>query len=88
MAIPFKSFEYLAHEIPVIATTNMAIGEFTELNGNGWVIPYNADAVHELLNQIIRNPGMISEKQRNCVKAKQENLWAVRAKTVEQDLCH
>lgn len=87
MAIPFKSFEYLANEIPAIATTNTAIGAFIEANGNGWTLPYNADAACELLNKIIQNPELISEKHYNCIKTKQENLWTVRAKTVEQDFC-
>ncbi|MDE5974425.1 MAG: glycosyltransferase [Eubacterium sp.] len=87
MAIPFKSFEYLANEIPAIATTNTAIGKFIETNGNGWTIPYNTDAACELLNRIIKNPELISEKQCNCIKVKQENLWIARAKKVEQDLC-
>lgn len=87
MAIPFKSFEYLANEIPAIATTNTAIGAFIEANGNGWTLPYNADAACELLNRIIKNPELISEKQLNCIKTKQENLWTIRAKKVEQDLC-
>lgn len=87
MAIPFKSFEYLANEIPAIATANTAIGNFIEKNNIGWTLPYNADAACELLNRIIKNPEMISEKQCNCIKTKQENLWTVRAKKVEQDLC-
>ena len=62
MAIPFKSFEYLAHEVPAIATTNTAIGDFTELNGSGWVIPYSADVACELFNKIIQSPEMINEK--------------------------
>lgn len=87
MAIPFKSFEYLANEIPVIATTNTAIGNFVEKNNIGWTLPYNADAACELLNRIIKNPELISEKQCNSIKTKQKNLWTVRAKKVEQDLC-
>lgn len=86
MAIPFKSFEYLAHEIPAIATADTAIGDFIETNGIGWTIPYNAEAAHELLKRIIQNPELISEKQQNCIKTKQDNLWTVRAKKVEQDL--
>ena len=86
MAIPFKSFEYLAYEIPAIVTTNTAIGDFTEKNGSGWVIPYNEDAVCELLNEVIRNPRLINEKRRNCAEAKRENLWICRAETVENDI--
>ncbi len=78
---------YKDADIGSIFFKNNAIGAFIEANGNGWTLPYNADAACELLNKIIQNPELISEKQYNCIKAKQENLWTVRAKTVEQDLC-
>lgn len=87
MAIPYKSFEYLSHELPAVATENTAIGDFIEKNKTGWVIPYNADAASKLFTMLIKNPELIAEKRRQCAETKKENLWICRAKIVEQDLC-
>ncbi len=86
-AMPFKSFEYLAHELPAIATEHTAIGNFIEANGHGWVIPYDADAACALLREIIQKPELLSEKRRRCAQVKQEHLWINRARMIEQDLC-
>ena len=85
-AMPFKSFEYLAHELPAIATEHTAIGDFIQANGNGWVIPYSAEAACELLREIIRRPELLNEMRQRCVQVKREHLWSCRAKMIEQDL--
>lgn len=86
MAMPYKAFEYLGHEIPVIATQGTAIGRFTEENGTGWVLPYNAEDISTLLREIIDNPNMLVEKRANCSEVKKQNLWKCRAKQVESNL--
>ena len=86
MAMPYKAFEYLGHEIPVIATKDTAIGHFTEQNGTGLVIPYHEDAVCSLLNKILHRPEMLGEKQKTCIETKKQNLWKCRAGMVEKTL--
>ncbi len=86
MAKPFKSFEYLAHEIPVLSTRGTAIGTFVENNDIGWNIDFNADDISSTLTGIIANPECISEKVANCAIAKKSNLWTSRAKKVAEDL--
>lgn len=88
MAVPYKSFEYLAHEVPVIATQNTVIGQFVEKNNTGWVIPYDEYELCNLLNEIIEHPWMLDEKRKCCCIAKQQNLWTQRAMTVEKDLLY
>ena len=86
MAMPYKAFEYLGHECPVIATTNTAIGRFTARNDTGWVIDYDDDQIISLLESIIADPSVMEKKRKSCAKAKQLNLWECRARTVEKDL--
>ncbi|WP_028505938.1 glycosyltransferase [Ruminococcus sp. FC2018] len=86
MAMPYKAFEYLGHEKPVIATKGTAIGRFTEQNQNGWVVSYDENEICDLLNRIISDPTLLAEKNRKCIDAKKENLWICRAQKVVNDL--
>lgn len=86
MAKPFKAYEYLAHEIPVLSTKGTAIGAFVESNNIGWNIDFLADAIKDVLEEIVRNPSILHEKQEKCKITKMQNLWTVRAKKVENDL--
>lgn len=86
MAIPYKAFEYLGHELPVIATKGTAIGTFTEENGTGWVIDYDEQKLCSLLKNIIADPSLLTRKYEQCKQAKRSNLWECRARTVESDL--
>ncbi|MBQ9826384.1 MAG: glycosyltransferase [Firmicutes bacterium] len=86
VAMPFKAFEYLAHEKPVFATQKTAIGRFVEDHGIGWVFPYDANAIELAIKDIIKNPSLLSEKVEKCVAAKDNNLWIERAKKVASDL--
>lgn len=86
MAMPYKAFEYLGHEIPVIATKGTAIGHFTRQNQNGWVVSYDENEIRDLLNKIINDPTMLDQKKEKCRIAKKENLWMCRAQKVANDL--
>lgn len=86
MAKPFKAFEYLAHELPVLSTRNTGIGSFVEVNDIGWNIEYDAEVIAETLQEIMDAPSVLVEKQRNCAIAKQSNLWTSRTEQVAADL--
>ena len=86
MAMPYKTFEYLAHMKPIIASKNMAASEFIESNDIGWTIDYSAEEIKNLLGNIMKNSNALAEKKTNCIKARANNLWTCRAKQVENDL--
>ena len=86
MSVPFKSFEYLAHEVPVICTKGTTIGNFVERYDCGWVIPYDANSIVSILGEIIETPDILKKKKENCINAKNENLWTSRAIQVMNDL--
>ena len=86
LAKPFKAYEYLAHEIPVVSTKGTGIGTFVEQNDIGWNVVFSADAIEKVLKNVIAYPELLHEKAMNCKKAKAANLWICRAKQVMEDL--
>ncbi len=86
MAKPFKAYEYLAHEIPVLSTKGTAIGDFVEKNDIGWSISFDADEISKTLQEIIKNPACLVKKIDNCRETKTTNLWTSRAEQVVKDL--
>ena len=86
MAKPFKAFEYLAHETPVLSTKGNAIGDFVEENQIGWNIDFDADEISKTLKMIIDDPKLLEEKRKNCAEVKKVNLWMTRAQQVVDDL--
>ena len=85
-AKPFKAFEYLANEIPVLSSRGTAIGEFVEKNDIGWNIDYSAEEIRKVIHGILNNPKLLQEKRDNCKMAKGSNLWTSRARQVEEGL--
>ena len=86
LAKPYNAYEYLAHEIPVIATRGTAISRFVENSGIGWSIPYSAGDIAGVFQGVFANPDDLQQKKLKCRAVKQENLWLCRARQVEQDL--
>ena len=86
MAKPFKAYEYLGHELPVMSTKGTAMGNFVERYGIGWNIAYSAKAIQRVFREIYEDPALLSQMRRNCRDAKAENLWTCRAEQVVRDL--
>ena len=86
LAKPFKAFEYLAHEKPVLSTKGTAIGIFVEKNDIGWNIACSAKAIQRVFKEIFEDPALLSRMRKNCRAAKAENLWTCRAEQVVKDL--
>jgi glycosyltransferase involved in cell wall biosynthesis len=86
MAIPFKTFEYLAHEKPILATEETAGGELVRRLGIGWSITNSEEAIRTAIEGILSSPSQLTEKQMASRLAKKENLWTTRARQVARDL--
>ena len=86
MAKPVKAYEYLAHEIPVIATEGTGIGDFVTESGIGWSIDYSVEAIQNKLKEILDNPELLTEKRKQCALIKKENTWKCRARQVGERL--
>ena len=85
-ARPVKSFEYLAHEIPVLCIKGQAAAYFAEETGTGWSMDYSAEDISRTLRHILSHPEELAQKRAACREAKARNLWTSRAKQVAADL--
>jgi glycosyltransferase involved in cell wall biosynthesis len=85
-AAPLKLYEYLGHGKPVIATTGTLAAEFVESNGIGWGIPYESQALVELLVELKNQPQLLAEKTARALEVRQQHTWAARARQVRDGL--
>ena len=85
-AAPFKLFEYLGHGKPIIATQGTLAGEFVEANGIGWALPYEAQALADLLDSLKRDPKLLEEKIASAERLRSEHTWEARARQVATGL--
>ena len=85
-AMPYKLFEYLSMQKPIIAVNNTAAGEFVRNNDIGWAIDYNEKQLERLLIKLKDNPELLREKKKNMYNVAKNNFWINRAKTVINDL--
>lgn len=81
-AKPFKAFEYLSHEIPVIATEGSSIGYFVKENSIGWSIPYDSKRIAGIFDLIKDDPSVLKKTIIQCQYVKNNNLWTCRANAV------
>lgn len=86
LAVPFKAFEYLSWEKPVLVSRNTLIGNFVSDNNTGWLVEYSAESIRKTILEIIDKPNELLHKIECCKIAKENNLWIVRAEKVAHDL--
>ena len=85
-AVPYKLYEYLAHELPVIATEGTEAGRIVAELGIGWVLPYDPAALAGLLRHLAAHPGQLEERRRRMRRVLPDQTWHARARTVVGDL--
>ncbi len=85
-AAPMKLYEYLGRGKPIIATRGSLAAEIVEENQIGWTIPYEAEALRELLDHLFLHPGELESAQRNARSVRTEHTWAARAAQVAAEL--
>ena len=81
-AVPYKLYEYLAHELPVIAVRGTQTGRLVEEMGIGWVLDYDAGALSDLLRRLRQAPGEIEAVRRRMRRVLPGQTWQARARTV------
>ena len=85
-AVPYKLYEYLAHELPVIAVRGTQTGRLVEEMGIGWVLSYDAGALSDLLRHLREAPEEIEAVRRRMCAVLPDQTWQARARTVVQVL--
>lgn len=83
-AVPFKLYEYIGRNKPIICTSSTLVGDFVENNNIGWAIEYDTNKLINLLSCIQQKD--FDEKTEQVLLLKQNETWESRAKKVCRDL--
>ena len=86
IAMPYKTFEYLAHNKPILATEGTAVAKFVEENDIGWVVKNDEDSIRLKLEEIVRDAVILQRKKNACIRTKANNTWKKRVQKVADDL--
>ncbi|WP_235954062.1 glycosyltransferase [Actinomyces faecalis] len=85
-AVPYKLYEYLAHELPVVATAGTQAGRIVQELGIGWTLPAQGGALAALLRHLRANPGELAQVQARMRLVLPGQTWQARARQVALDL--
>lgn len=83
-AVPFKLYEYIGRNKPIICTSSTLVGEFVAENNIGWVLKYDDKELVDLLSHI--GKADIDKKSEQVLHVKENETWESRAKKVCVDL--
>lgn len=86
MAVPVKLLEYVSYGVPVIATKGTVAGAFVEKYDCGYSIPFDEEALDNILDDIYRDRQELLNKYNNIRRCVIENTWEKRAEKVVDDL--
>lgn len=83
-AVPFKLYEYIGRNKPIICTSSTLVGDFVANNNIGWVLDYD---VNELVNLLCNmSKADFDKKTEQVCELKIHETWESRAKKVCNDL--
>jgi len=83
---PFKLYEYLGYEKPIIASSKTLSGEFVEKTGVGWAIEYDRNHFASLVNKLDTNRYLLLDAMNRLSDVKTEHSWHSRALTIQKEL--
>ncbi|MFV5350674.1 hypothetical protein VXO87_08965 [Acinetobacter baumannii] len=83
-AVPFKLYEYIGRNKPIICCNNTLVGTIVHSNNIGWSIDYSVDALVELLTSLQAKD--VTEKTKNISEFSLTQTWRSRAEKVSHDL--
>ncbi|WP_337078501.1 hypothetical protein [Acinetobacter pittii] len=82
-AVPFKLYEYIGRNKPILCCSNTLVGDFVYNNNIGWAIDYNLEALTLFLKGVTYSE--IQEKMINVQKISKNETWVARVKKVLAD---
>jgi glycosyltransferase involved in cell wall biosynthesis len=85
IATPFKLFEYISFEKPIISSSGTFVSEFVKNNDIGYVVDYDANKLNKFLNNLPTLEEYIRIVE-NLKKVKFDNTWEKRAEKVAKTL--
>jgi glycosyltransferase involved in cell wall biosynthesis len=85
-AAPVKLYEYIGFHKPVIASEGTLAGRFVQENEVGWTIPYEKEALANLLVRLQKRPGDLKRAKENAAQLAPVHTWEARARQVIKEL--
>lgn len=85
-AVPFKLFESIGHECPVLASEGTWVAKFVRENKIGFVSEYSIESLRDLLTQIVNHRGMLEAVQNRISQVRDANTWKARCIKIEKDI--
>ena len=79
--------EAMSQGVPVIATMNSCGPDIIRHKENGWLVPIrDSKSIHEILKDIIANPGLIQNMGENAIETAKSRPWSVYEKEISHFL--
>ncbi|WP_425538422.1 glycosyltransferase [Microaceticoccus formicicus] len=85
-AVPYKLFEYMGNNLPILVSNDTASADFVSENDIGFCVDYSYESISDKLEEIKSNPDLLMEKIRRIEEVKINHTWIARAKKVEEEL--
>lgn len=85
-AFPYKFFEYLSYDLPVICVNDTPPSRIVNEHGLGWSINYSLSELIALFNSLQKDNSSIVTASRKINEIKEQFSWESRAKFVENRL--
>ncbi|WP_179991434.1 glycosyltransferase [Acinetobacter sp. YH16058] len=83
-AVPFKLYEYLGMNKPILCTQPSLVGNFVREKGIGWAINYDVDDLVDFFDNFSEEK--LSQVIERVLTVKSQETWEIRAKKVVADL--
>lgn len=86
IAMPYKTFEYMGHGLPMIASQGTGAGAFVKKENVGWTIPYDENELASMLKRLSEDHKMVSDCAETVQGKAKKHTWSSRALKVIEDL--
>jgi glycosyltransferase involved in cell wall biosynthesis len=83
-ALPNKLFDYIHYNVPAVVSDLPEMRNIIMKYGNGVILPsYDEHSLADIINQLLDDPGRLSELKKNCAAAARDLYWEKESQIVE-----
>lgn len=83
-AVPFKLYEYIGENKPILTTKGTFVGDLVSKLNVGWSLEYDDSILRDFFNHIADSE--LNDKFNNLLNVRDNETWESRARQVAQDL--
>jgi glycosyltransferase involved in cell wall biosynthesis len=85
-AVPFKLFETIGYNCPIIASEGTWVAKFVKQNKIGFSCNYDRKSLGDLIDHISAHPDELLEVKANIISIADDNTWEARCKKIVSEL--